>query len=94
MEIFSLDEATKVFQQSLSIDQAQSSFNSVYDTIAKLNQPLVDADKAAQQVALGNLDNLHQTMSTIRQAKITLEAAMQIRNTALEAYKELMQTQV
>ncbi len=55
-----------------------------------LNQQLNEADRLAVALAAGEDVDLHQVMIALETASIGLQAALQIRNRALEAYREVM----
>jgi flagellar hook-basal body complex protein FliE len=62
--------------------------------IEKVNDLQTESDNLAVKVAGGDLDNIHQAMISMEKASLALEFALQIRNKAIEAYQELMKTQV
>jgi flagellar hook-basal body complex protein FliE len=62
--------------------------------VAHVNQDLVTADKSVRQLASGEPVNLHQVMINLEQAKHSLQLMMQVRNRLLEAYQEVMRTQM
>lgn len=64
------------------------------DAIEQVNKMQQDADKLAGQVAAGDVENVHQAMVATQKAVLSLEFAVQVRNKAIEAYQELMKTQV
>jgi len=55
-----------------------------------LNQQINQADRLALALAAGEDVDLHQVMLALETASIGLQAALQIRNRALEAYREVM----
>lgn len=63
-------------------------------TVGGVNQDLTQADKGIQQLAAGEVDNLHQVMVSIEQARIGLQLLVQVRNRLLEAYQEVLRMQV
>ena len=62
--------------------------------IEKVNDFQTESDSLAAKVAGGDLDNVHQAMISMEKASLALEFAVQVRNKAIEAYQELMKTQV
>ncbi len=60
------------------------------DAIADLNASISHADQLAIQMAAGREVDLHQVMVALETATIGLQTALQIRNRALEAYREIM----
>ena len=63
-------------------------------SVAEVNQAQVAADRAAEQMAVGETKNLHETMIKLEEADISLRLMVQVRNKALEAYQEIMRMQV
>jgi flagellar hook-basal body complex protein FliE len=63
-------------------------------TVGRVNQDLVQADQGTQQLAAGEVDNLHQVMVSLEQARISLQLLVQVRNRLLEAYQEVLRMQV
>mgnify|MGYP000855177615 FL=1 len=55
-----------------------------------LNAQINEADRLAVALAAGEDVDLHQVMIALETASIGLQAALQIRNRALEAYREVM----
>ena len=60
------------------------------DTNNKLN----GADQVLEDLALGRAENLHQTMITLEQAKLSFQYLEQIRNRLMTAYQELLREQI
>lgn len=71
--------------------EAQTSFASVLkETISEINTAQNASSDLTQKLALGQDVSLEDVMITAQKASITLEAAMQFRNKAIEAYQEMM----
>lgn len=62
----------------------------VSDTNTQLNA----ADNALNELASGRTENLHQTMITLEQAKLSFQYLEQIRNRLMSAYQELLREQI
>ncbi|MDW7982640.1 MAG: flagellar hook-basal body complex protein FliE [Thermomicrobium sp.] len=73
---------------------AQATAGSFADVLERafgaLNDQLNEADRLALALAAGEDVDLHQVMVALETASIGLQAALQIRNRALEAYREVM----
>ncbi len=63
-------------------------------SLNEVNQVQVAADRAAEQMAVGETKNLHETMIKLEEADISLRLMVQVRNKALDAYQEIMRMQV
>ena len=62
--------------------------------LGEINAQQTKADHLLQGLAAGNLDNLHQVMISLEEARLALQVAVQVRNRALEAYQELLRMPV
>ncbi|MCX2727808.1 flagellar hook-basal body complex protein FliE [Thermomicrobium sp. 4228-Ro] len=70
---------------------ARPSFGQVLErAFGALNEQINEADRLAVALAAGEDVDLHQVMIALETASIGLQAALQIRNRALEAYREVM----
>jgi flagellar hook-basal body complex protein FliE len=69
-------------------------FDTMLESLQRLNTQMQANDQSIQQLALGGTDNLHQVMMTLERTRLAFELALQVRNKALEAYQELMRMQV
>lgn len=66
-------------------------FGAGLDAVSKATQR---ADTLGQQVATGQLQNVHQFMAASSKASLAVELTVAIRNKAVEAYQEIMRMQV
>ncbi len=64
------------------------------DSINKVNNLQQEADAAIQGLAKGELNNIHETMIAIEKANISFNMMVQVRNKLVQAYEEIMRTQV
>lgn len=64
------------------------------DSIKDVNDLQVGADKAIQELGAGKTTNIHETMILLEKADISFRLMMQVRNKLMEAYQEIMRTQV
>lgn len=70
---------------------AETDFGQVFNAgIRALNDTQVKADTMAEQLAAGEDVELHDVMIATQEADIALRLATQLRNQALEAYREIM----
>ncbi|MFB6466635.1 flagellar hook-basal body complex protein FliE [Cytobacillus sp. Hz8] len=75
--------------------EAQKSFASVLkESINQVNEAQVTSDKLTEKLASGQDVDLHEVMIAGQKANITLQATIEIRNKAIEAYQEMMRMQV
>jgi flagellar hook-basal body complex protein FliE len=82
-------------QVEAPVRNAASTFGNWFTgEMAAVNGKLVGAEHAISELATGNVQNLHQVMIQIEEAQLSFQLLMQVRNHALEAYQEVMRTQV
>ncbi len=66
----------------------------ITEAINNTNNELNHADQALQDLASGHAENLHQTMLTLEQAKLSFQYLEQIRNRLMCAYQDLLREQI
>lgn len=66
-------------------------FASILDSA---EQTGITADKAAGQIATGDLPNIQQFTSAAAKAELTVDLVVAIRNRAIDAYQEIMRMSV
>lgn len=64
------------------------------DTVSKVNQSQIDADKQIERLHSGEAKNLHDVMISMEQADISMRLLVQMRNKVVDAYQEVMRMQV
>ncbi len=73
---------------------AKSFSETLTQAIEQVNETQNKADTLATRVATGDMDKLHEAMIAMEKASLALELSVQVRNKVIEAYQELMRTQV
>jgi flagellar hook-basal body complex protein FliE len=58
------------------------------------NDKLLGAEHALRELAAGKQTNLHHVMIALEDAKMSFQLLVQVRNKVLDAYQELLRTQV
>ena len=71
-----------------------SFLNSLSDAFGQLNGQLTSADTAMADFASGGSADLHTVMLQMEEASISLKTATTVRDKLLEAYSEIMRTQL
>lgn len=61
----------------------------VKQAIKRVNDMQITADKSVQQLVKGQA-GIHETMIALQKADISLRLLLQIRNKAMDAYREIM----
>ncbi|MCC6501723.1 MAG: flagellar hook-basal body complex protein FliE [Deltaproteobacteria bacterium] len=64
------------------------------DSIEKVNSIQGEADQAIKGLATGQVNNIHETMIAIEKANLSFNMMVQVRNKLVQAYEEIMRTQV
>lgn len=62
--------------------------------VREVNGLQVQADKAAASLATGNIEDVHQAMIAMNKASVAMQFTVQVRNKVIEAYQEIMRTQL
>lgn len=75
--------------------EAGKSFqNMLNDAISSVNNEQVDGYKAMEGIATGKVTNLQEAVQRIEEAELSLKLALEVKNKALNAYKEVMRMQI
>lgn len=59
-----------------------------------VNTQLANTQTDLQQLALGQVENVHQVMIRMEEARLSFQLMMQVRNRVLEAYQDVMRMQL
>lgn len=100
MNIISFDDKIRNFNESI-IDkkttkvETKNSFSDIFNNaINTINEYQSEADEAATELAAGNSKDIHKTMIAIEKSSISLQLLIEIRNSVIDAYKELSRMQI
>ncbi len=69
-------------------------FSILQSTIGEVNEKQKAADTALGEIATGQVKDLHQAAIAIDKAEISMKVMLEVRNKAINAYKELSKTQI
>jgi flagellar hook-basal body complex protein FliE len=83
--------ATQGIASIASTTRFSESMQAEFDAV---NSKLVGAEAALRDLATGKQTNLHHVMLELEEAKLSFHLLSQVRNKVLEAYQELMRTQI
>jgi len=75
-------------------EQGASFADTLTESLDRVNDMQKEADKAIEDFAAGKTRNIHETMIAVNKADIAFRLTMQVRNKIVEAYQEVMRTQV
>ncbi len=88
---------SKAIDKTNSKDKSNisSSFDKILkESLKEVNDLQKNADKAMADIATGEVKDLHQAAIAIDKAEISMKMMLEIRNKALNAYKEILRTQI
>ena len=63
-------------------------------SINAVDRKMKAADQNVQDLATGKSNRLHETMMSVEEADLSLKMLLQVRNKALEAYREIARMQM
>ena len=75
-------------------EEGTSFADTLSESLDKVNDLQKEADKAIEDFATGKTRNIHETMIAVNKADLAFRLTMQVRNKIVEAYQEVMRTQV
>ena len=75
--------------------QGNGSFeDALKNAMKEVNQTQVDGYKAMEGIATGDVKNIQEAVQKIEEAELSLKLALEVKNKALNAYKEVMRMQI
>jgi flagellar hook-basal body complex protein FliE len=81
--------------KKIGVEEGGPSFSDTLSTsLEKVNELQKEADVAIEDFATGKTRNIHETMIAVNKADLAFRLTMQVRNKIVEAYQEVMRTQV
>jgi flagellar hook-basal body complex protein FliE len=87
-----------LLQQKKDAAEAQKSgggfAEQLKSAIEEVNGEQVKSEKAMSDIATGQVKDLHQAAIAINKAEISMKLMLEVRNKALNAYKEITRTQL
>ena len=80
-------------QRSLGV-QTKSFKDTIKEALSRINRMQLKADEMAVNFALGKVENTHEVMIAIEEARLALQFLVEVRNRLVDAYQEIMHMQV
>ena len=68
--------------------------NMLKDAITEVNDEQVQGYNAMEGIATGKVTNLQQAVQKVEEAELSMKLALEVKNKAINAYKEIMRMQV
>lgn len=100
MNISSITNNLALGAKNLGVDasanlEGGASFESMLKgALKEVNQTQVDGYKAMEGIATGDVKNIQEAVQRIEEAELSLKLALEVKNKALNAYKEVMRMQI
>lgn len=100
MELVPLQGAMQLSQNmqvpaKSGVEQTTNSFQTALKTaLTNVNEAQLASGAATQAMAQKKPIDLHEVMITANKASVSLQATLEVRNKAVEAYQEMMRMQV
>ncbi|MCJ8327041.1 MAG: flagellar hook-basal body complex protein FliE [Campylobacterales bacterium] len=99
MEISNISAFANINNQNLNVPSDNKVVGKSFDQLLKsaindVNKSQLDGYDAMRGIASGNVPNLQEAVQKITTAESTLKLALEVKNKALGAYKEIMRMQV
>ena len=76
-------------------DSSGKSFqNMLNDAISEVNDQQVEGYKSMEAIASGKVTNLQEAVQRIEEAELSMKLALEVKNKALNAYREISKMQI
>jgi flagellar hook-basal body complex protein FliE len=79
---------------NLKINDDKSFDKMLKDAVNEVNNQQVQGYKAMEGIATGKVTNLQEAVKQIEEAELSLKLALETKNKAINAYKEIMKMQI
>jgi flagellar hook-basal body complex protein FliE len=80
--------------QETKVASGSSFADILKNAVGEVNQSQVKAYDAMEGIATGKVPNLQEAVQRIEEAELSLKLALEVKNKAINAYKEIMKMQV
>ena len=64
------------------------------ESLEEVNDLQIEGEKAMSDLATGQVKDLHQAAIAINKAELSMKMMLEVRNKAINAYKEILRTQI
>ena len=96
--IKTVDSLSPISLQNDIVNNQQSGgsdfFQILQESLNDVNEKQIKSDKALSDIATGRVKELHSAAITIDKAEISMKVMLEVRNKALNAYKEILKTPI
>lgn len=80
--------------KELNLEKKTSFGDFMIKSLNEVNNLQLESEELKRQLAVGELDNLHDLTIAMEKANVSLQLTSAIRNKITEAYKEIMRIQI
>lgn len=91
---FALPEIDKGMKSSPKTTNGFDFKKTLIDEVNKINDAEKESNRLDKALITGEIENIHEAMIAGQKAEITLDYAVQVKNKAVEAYKEILRIQL
>lgn len=89
------DEVAPTLQAGPVAPSASTPFSDrIAEGLREVNRQLLGSQRDLQQLATGQVENLHEVLIRLEESRTGLQLLLQVRNRVLEAYQDVMRMQV
>ncbi|WP_456381363.1 flagellar hook-basal body complex protein FliE [Hydrogenimonas sp.] len=82
-------------KETKNVSSEKSDFGKVLkETLDEVNDLQKEGQKAMSDLATGQVKDLHQAAIAIDKAELSMKMMLEVRNKAINAYKEILRTQI
>ncbi len=94
-QVNNITNLSNIQNSANEVKKNNSDFSSILNkTIGEVNTLQKNSDQAMSDIATGSVKDLHQAAIAIDKAELSMKLLLEVRNKALNAYKELSRTQM
>lgn len=88
-------DSDKLFSKPKVENNDEQSFGDLLNkSLTEVNKIQLEGYNAMQEIATGKVENLQKAVQKIEEAELSLKLALEVKNKALSAYKEISRMQV
>jgi len=90
-----INNLTNTIKNRNDTQKSSGDFSAILkESLDEVNKLQKEGDKAMSDIATGSVKDLHQAAIAIDKAELSMKLMLEVRNKALNAYKELSRTQM
>ncbi len=102
MAITPIDRVSQIYKQNAQALKGstgdRTAFEAIYNAAKSVVSDTTSLQNASRQITedfiVGKTDNIHEVMIAAEKANVALQFTVELRNKAIEAYKEIMRLQI